>query len=445
MELAVSGSLAAEARSTGADAVRFGTLAYRGLAAWDAKGRTLPAHLALRNGTVTLSVDDRDARYPVTIDPFVQAYTKLATFAGSAGTPNSFGVSVATSNDVIVVGAPDSGASNQGAAYIFVKPGGGWAGSPANEDAQLILLGGGSANDHLGYSVAIDGDVVVVGAPSSGGTSTGLAYVFTKAGGGWTGTVVAAAKLDAGGANGDRFGSSVAVTGTTVLVGAEGASGGGAAYIFDGSSGWTPPLVSAMSPSATLTVSGLGAGSHLGNAAAIVGPTAVVAAKDRSSGQGAVYVFDGSSGWATTSTPTATLTTSDAASNDLLTGRPPSRQSEGHLERAQRRRWVTPHRFRRERGKRHGARDPADQAGREGDIGHAHRPQARLCLRRRRHRCQQERQRPAGGKPGDRRHTAGQAVDPVGGRDQSRVGRGGCGEAQEGRRCADSDVHRHPV
>src|SRR5437763_33345 len=56
-------------------------LRYTGLTAYDARGRSLPAWLDLAGGTVLLRVDDRNARYPLAIDPFVQVAKLTASDA----------------------------------------------------------------------------------------------------------------------------------------------------------------------------------------------------------------------------------------------------------------------------------------------------------------------------------------------------------------------------
>src|SRR5207244_11674769 len=56
-------------------------LRYAGLAAYDARCRSFPAWLELGRGTVLLRVDDRGARYPLTIDPFVQVAKLTASDA----------------------------------------------------------------------------------------------------------------------------------------------------------------------------------------------------------------------------------------------------------------------------------------------------------------------------------------------------------------------------
>ena len=101
-------------------------LRYGGLQARDAAGRRLPATLSLRRGRLVIAVDDRGARYPVTIDPLVQQGAKL-TPSDESG-PGSFGVSVALSADgnTALVGG-DSDARNNGAAWVFTRRAGTWS------------------------------------------------------------------------------------------------------------------------------------------------------------------------------------------------------------------------------------------------------------------------------------------------------------------------------
>src|SRR5205823_3718738 len=94
------------------------------LKAWDANGRILPARFDAINppspgygvaghqlSTINFSVDERGARYPITIDPIAQqAYLK----ASNAAAFDQFGYSVAISGDTVVVGAPDEDSSATG-------------------------------------------------------------------------------------------------------------------------------------------------------------------------------------------------------------------------------------------------------------------------------------------------------------------------------------------
>ena len=152
---------------------------------------------------------------------------KLTASDGQFG--DSLGTSVAISGDgsMIVGGAPFATVGSnavQGAAYVFVKPAGGW--STGTEQAKLTSSDGDSG-DVLGMAVAIseDGSTVGAGAPGAtvnGSSSAGAAYVFTKPGGGWS-TATEAAKLTASdGLDGDFLGNSVALSanGSTLIAGA---------------------------------------------------------------------------------------------------------------------------------------------------------------------------------------------------------------------------------
>ena len=152
-------------------------------------------------------------------------------------TQSYFGCSVAISGDTIVVGAKGIRISGpyQGSAYVFAKPGTSW--TDMTETAKL-RASDGAASDNFGISVAISGDTVVVGAVYGGTPDTGTAYVFLR-GSGWSGTRTENAKLTASdGIDGASFGQSVAISGDTVVVGANDADlqGNyqyqGAAYVF---------------------------------------------------------------------------------------------------------------------------------------------------------------------------------------------------------------------
>ena len=156
------------------------------------------------------------------------AIEQAKLMASDAQASDYFGYSVAVAGDTVVVGArdEDSEGLNAGAAYVFVRNGTTW-----NEQDKLVASDA-EANDYFGGSVAISGDTVVVGAPYgiSGGSSVGAAYVFVRNGTSWS----QQGKLVAGDAQVDgRFGCSVAVSGDTVVVGASGeGSYAGAAYVF---------------------------------------------------------------------------------------------------------------------------------------------------------------------------------------------------------------------
>ena len=141
---------------------------------------------------------------------------------------------VAISGDTAVVGAPwhdVGGNADQGSAYVFVRNGGTWS-----LQAQLFASNGG-ADDWFGISVAISGDTIVVGANQDdvgANVNQGSAYVFARSGSTWNEQVW----LYAGdGSEWDGFGRAVAISGDTAVVGAVGDDVGanidqGSAYVF---------------------------------------------------------------------------------------------------------------------------------------------------------------------------------------------------------------------
>src|SRR5208282_2420552 len=222
-------------------------IVYGGLKARDATGKVLPSGMLRDGNRLNWQIDDRDAVYPVTIDPVVVSASKAtATFTGVAAN-DEFGYSTALSSDgsTALVGALQNGTAgtNAGAAYIFVKPAGGWSGTTSASAANATFTGG-AANDNFGYSTALssDGSTALVGAWQNGtaGTNAGAAYIFVKPAGGWSGTTSASAAnaTFTGGAANDNFGYSTALSsdGSTALVGANQSSTAGtkagAAYIF---------------------------------------------------------------------------------------------------------------------------------------------------------------------------------------------------------------------
>jgi hypothetical protein len=152
-----------------------------------------------------------------------------------------FGWSVALDGDTAVIGAylNDGGSTlNSGAAYVFTRSGGVWT-----EQAKL-LASDKDRIDFFGRSVALDGDTTIIGTPfkdDSGLNNNGTAYVFTRSGGVWT----EQAKLLASDKdNNDQFGYSVALDGDMALIGApediDFSEDGGGAYVFTRSGGvWT--------------------------------------------------------------------------------------------------------------------------------------------------------------------------------------------------------------
>jgi len=252
--------------------------------------------------------------------------TQIAELTASdGGLGDAFGTSVAISGNTVVVGAYAAtvgGNSFQGAAYIFTEPGSGWQ---SMTSTAKLTASDGAAGDQFGDSVAISGDTVVVGAGAAtvgGNSEQGAAYVFTEPGSGWANMTQAAKLTASDGVAGDIFGDSVSISGDTVVVGADqsnhdgGTTGYGAAYVFiEPDSGWAN-----MTQTAILTASDGTTGTFFGSSVAISGNTVVVGAQDASvvnnSCPGAAYVFtEPGSGWANM-TQTAKLTPSDDAWNE---------------------------------------------------------------------------------------------------------------------------------
>jgi hypothetical protein len=259
--------------------------------------------------------------------------------SSNSGVSDAFGSAVAISGDTMVVGAPNEcsnaagvngnqtseSALQAGAAYVFVRNGNTWT-----QQAYLKASNTG-AYDSFGWSVAISGDTIVVGAHLEDSDSTtvngsgsnnnaanaGAAYVFTRSGVAWT----QQAYLKASNAEpADLFGVAVAVSGDTVVVGAsregssatgvngDGANNGsfssGAAYVFlRNGANWTEQ--------AYLKASNPGGGDAFGKSLSLDGDTLVVGAagedssatgvdgnqaSNSASGAGAAYVFSRSVG-----------------------------------------------------------------------------------------------------------------------------------------------------
>ena len=156
--------------------------------------------------------------------------------ASDAAANHHFGFSVAVSGNLAVVGR-HAGA----VAYVFRHEGTEWI-----EETKLTVSGEGSTST-FGESVSIEDGLVVVGARYDDGIEdrTGAAYLFQRLPYAWK----QAARLFAtDGAYGDGFGRGVSVSGDLILVGAcgddDGAPGAGSAYIFSVASALDIPTVS---------------------------------------------------------------------------------------------------------------------------------------------------------------------------------------------------------
>ncbi len=204
--------------------------------------------------------------------------------AGDSAEYIYFGSDVSVDGDVLLVGAFGSDTDEGGAAYVFRYDGSSWV------EEQKINASDMSGGDEFGISVALEGNTAVVGA-NGGISSTGAAYVFRYDGSTWSEEQKLTA-LD--GANGDSFGEAVTLEGSVALIGApEDNNNRGAAYVFrhDGSS-W--------SEEQKLTVSELQTNDFFGSAVVLNGGRALIGATS-SNGSGAntgssyLFRFDGAS------------------------------------------------------------------------------------------------------------------------------------------------------
>ena len=219
--------------------------------------------------------------------------------ASNAVTDALLGYSVAVDGGTIVAGAPNLGVGNasDGALYEFSEPQGGWA--TATETAELTALNAPSG-EQLGRSVAVSGTTIVGGAPyatESGTGSAGAAYVFTEPQGGWSSGHQQAALTSSSPSVSDLVGYRVAIAGQTIAVGAPRPSpsgnGDGAVLVYnEPQGGWA-----SATETQRLTAADGAEGDSLGVAVAISGSTVVGGAEEATVGgsaaAGAAYVFNG--------------------------------------------------------------------------------------------------------------------------------------------------------
>lgn len=201
---------------------------------------------------------------------------KLTASDGASG--DLFGNSVSISGSTAVVGAEhkNSPTGAAGAAYVFHRVGATWS-----QEAELTQIDPPTGSGVFGYSVAVLGSTAVVSAAHAG-SGPGAAYVYVGNGGTWT---LQAELTASDGLGDDQFGVSVDISGSTVVVGAMlENSYKGAAYVFvrTGTS-WRQEL--------KLTAADGSPGNYFGTSVAIYGSTVVVGAYGKRTSRGAAYVY----------------------------------------------------------------------------------------------------------------------------------------------------------
>jgi hypothetical protein len=205
------------------------------------------------------------------------AWAQKARLAAADGLANdNFGDAVAISGPTAVVGAPSRDAGT-GAGYVFARSATGAWSPQAELTAADAATGAG-----FGWSVAVSGSTAVLGA-IFGNSHAGAGYVFVRSA---AGTWSPQAELTAADSNvSDELGFSVVISGSTVVAGAPGRrSNRGAAYVFTRSG-------TAWSQQAELTAGSAAAGDDFGAATAISGSTAVFGAPGKSASTGTAFIF----------------------------------------------------------------------------------------------------------------------------------------------------------
>ncbi|MCP4696630.1 MAG: hypothetical protein GY862_07250, partial [Gammaproteobacteria bacterium] len=229
--------------------------------------------------------------------------------ASDAAWGDNFGRSVALNGNTALVGAnrDDDGGSDSGSAYVFTRNSTVWS-----QQAKLTASDA-AADDHFGYSVALNDDAALIGAywDDDSGDGSGSAYVFTHNGTAWSQQT----KLTASDAmEDDQFGWSVALFGDVALIGAylddDGGYDSGSAYVFTrNDTAWSQQKLSANDAAVD---------DLFGISAALSGDTALIGASEDGDGDtnfGSAYVFTRSGmAWS----QQARLTPGDATGDDYF-------------------------------------------------------------------------------------------------------------------------------
>lgn len=288
------------------NAYRLGNIIYKDLLVVDSKGMSLPSKLIAMGENLSILIDDQNATYPITIDPWFQQ-AKLTPNDGVLD--DQFTRALAISGNTAIIGAPGSdisGRENQGSAYVFVKEGNSWS------QQSKLIASDGQADDLFGSSVDIYGDTVVIGAKEAdieGNSDQGSAYIFVRQNNTWS----QQAKLTGNDSTFvDNFGASVALFNDTVIIGAPNNNGfKGAAYIFTKSG-------TAWIEQAKLTADAESSTIQFGIAVDLTQNSAIIGATSASFGEnqlGAAFIFaKNDNAW----TQEAKLSANDGTRDDLF-------------------------------------------------------------------------------------------------------------------------------
>lgn len=199
----------------------------------------------------------------------------------------SFGFSVAMDGDTAVVGAPGDDTAqgvDAGVVYVFINASNTWQPHPTQP---RLTAPNGQPRDNFGEAVALSGTGLLVGAPNRS-SSAGTAYVFRRSAAAATGAWAHELQLTPTGlAPSDIFGGAVSLSGTTALIGAVGdTTNSGAAYVFFRSGG--NPLW--VQQGAKLVPNPRVSNSDFGSSVALSGNTALIGAPGQTD-SGAAFMF----------------------------------------------------------------------------------------------------------------------------------------------------------
>ncbi|MEO7433002.1 MAG: hypothetical protein ABIR62_13465 [Dokdonella sp.] len=257
----------------------------------DHRGEQFGDAVALSGSTLLVGADNARTSEPFLIgvayvfDAVDGQWSQRARLVPSEPLFQGFGSAVTLDQDTAVVGASNAfGATAEmgGAAFVFVRGDGSWP-----QQARLTDGGSGAGPVAFGAAVAVQGDLIAAGEiGSSTAPQPGNVQLFARSGSSWSPQAMI---QPADGTVNDGFGSSIALNGSTLAVGAPTAdigieTDGGAVYVFTNSGGvW--------SQQAKITASVAAKLAGFGTSVALSGDTLVIGAVDAAQTRGAAYVY----------------------------------------------------------------------------------------------------------------------------------------------------------
>jgi FG-GAP repeat len=224
--------------------------------------------------------------------------------------PSLFGIfSLAISGRTIAAGYTNGLGNELGALAVFVESANGW-----KDMTQTAILSAsdGASGDQLGWSVAVDRDTIIAGAPYAKVNNTtwaGAVYVFAEPAAGWADATQTAKLTSLPGSGQGNLGSANAISAGTVVSGTQ---FGDADIFVKSASGWADST-------AIATITGPASAPGFASSTAISGDVIAVGAPNypNRKSYGAVFVFkEPATGWQTTSTPSAVFSGSPAGGTE---------------------------------------------------------------------------------------------------------------------------------